>query len=55
MSLNRCEKCQNQINNSKGFEIDIHEWDTEVYEVTLLCESCYQSFIVYFDNFMEEK
>lgn len=24
-------------------------------ESALLCESCYQSFIVYFDNFMEEK
>jgi len=53
----RCDRCRAHL-GSKFNCIEVHDLDNRVSissEDTDLCQSCYESFIVYFDNFMEEK
>lgn len=53
----KCDKCGLKTNGN-GSRIHIERIFNKgllTAESTYICEICYQSFIVYFDNFMEEK
>lgn len=53
-----CDKCGANGLNKTNYSLEFIEYncsDLPTGERTTLCQSCYQSFIVYFDNFMEEK
>lgn len=49
-----CDKCSDEFSLLNCHEVEFHEWKDNSFERTLLCQSCYQSFLVYFDNFMDE-